>query len=156
MEFNIFLTLIFLFFIGIASLIDLFTLHVPDLISYSFIILSLITRIGMSIYYMDASILISSFMAGIVLFMIGWLFYMLRIWGGADSKILTGVGIVFGWNIELFVYLFIFAIVSLLWKTVIVLLSSVFNLFNKKKSRTLFVPLVPAFFISFVILLIFG
>jgi Flp pilus assembly protein protease CpaA len=118
------LTLIVL---SIASYTDLKTREVPDWISYSFIFAASIIRILFSLQ-LGWQVLVSGIIGFFIAFAIALFLYFTGQWGGADSKLLMGMGIVLGadflfvpdsWNLFLYfiALLFVGAVFGLLWSS---------------------------------------
>ncbi len=82
----------------IASYTDLKTREVPDLLSYGFIFVALGIRTIFSIE-LGWEILVSGIAGLAAAFCISALFYYSHQWGGADSKLLMGMGMVIGISI---------------------------------------------------------
>jgi len=129
------LTLVVLF---IASYTDLRTREVPDWLNYSFVFAALGIR---TIFSFDGgfNVLLSGILGLVVFYILALLFYYTRQWGGGDSKLLMGMGVVIGitypfdsssWNIGLFFFslLFLGSIYGLFWMVLIAV-----------KKRTLFI-----------------
>jgi hypothetical protein len=92
------ITLIFLAvgFLLAASIEDIKKGEVSNKTSYGFLISALLASIFFSLYYGDFGIIINAFTGGILYFAAGFFMYMAGIWGGADVKILAGIGCVAG------------------------------------------------------------
>ena len=122
---NIFLSIITLAVLAIASYTDLKTREVPDWISYGF----LFSVIGIRAIFAirdGVDVLITGILGLIAGALLGMLFYYSHQWGGADTKLLMGVGTVIGITFPftdrsytsfffLLALLFLGAIYSLLW-----------------------------------------
>ena len=91
-----------LFWLSIASICDLKTREVPNWISYSLISLGLGLRFLYSLSVLNFSFFLSGLFGFLVFFLLGILLYYSKQWGGADSKVLMGIGAVFGWSSSLF------------------------------------------------------
>lgn len=112
----------------IASLTDLKTREVPDWVSYSFIFSALGLRVLFS-FQEGWQFLVSGLAGFLVFFLLALLFYYTKQWGGADSKLLMGLGAVLGadfifalnnsnsYSLLMFfiVLLFVGAIYGLIW-----------------------------------------
>jgi len=80
--------------------------EVPDWISYGLILSALGIRLLYSLFTVQFSYIIYGLFGFIFMFIIANLFYFTKQWGGGDSKILMGIGVVLGLNIfELSSYL---------------------------------------------------
>ncbi len=115
----------------IASYTDLKTREVPDWLSYGFILSILGLRIIFSLEY-GWNFLLSGFLGILLFFLLGALLYYTHQWGGADSKILMGMGGVLGLPIPLqsttlnpfwffLLLLFVGAIYGLFWMGMVAL-----------------------------------
>ncbi|MBT4174438.1 prepilin peptidase [archaeon] len=91
---EILLITITLIILIIASITDLKTREVPDWLSYSFILISLATVLIYSLTT-EFIIFIYSLTGFTAMFALGALLYYTKQWGGADAKILMGLGAVF-------------------------------------------------------------
>ena len=92
------ITLIFLAmgFLLAASIEDIKKGEVSNKTSYGFLISALLASSFFSLYYGDFGIIINAFIGGLLYFATGFFMYMAGIWGGADVKILAGIGGVAG------------------------------------------------------------
>lgn len=151
---NIILILVALFFLSISSITDLFTLHVPDLVSWGFVFIVSVIQILIAIYQTEIGIVFSSVQGGLAMFAGGSLLYMIGYWGGADAKLLTGIGVLYGWGIELFVFAFILFVSTVLYLTAWKAIFSAISIMGGKKRTA--APLVPVFLFSYIVVLIFG
>lgn len=86
------LTLLVLF---IASYTDLRNREVPDWLNYSFLFAALGIRFLFG-FYNGFFVLLSGIIGLAVCFIIAFLFYQTDQWGGGDSKLLMGLGVVIG------------------------------------------------------------
>jgi len=80
----------------IASIFDIKTREVPDNLSIGFIAAAIIIRLIHSIVTSTYSYFLYGLLGLAIMFVIGVLMYKTRQWGGADAKILMGLGVVFG------------------------------------------------------------
>ncbi len=94
MLFEILIATITIIILLAASYTDLRTREVPDLLSYSLLFIALGIRAIFSIN--DINILISGILGLIAAFIIGAILYYTHQWGGADTKLLMGIGAVIG------------------------------------------------------------
>jgi Flp pilus assembly protein protease CpaA len=126
---NIIIAIITLIVLFIASYTDVKTREVPDWLSFSFMIIILLLQILFSIEY-GWKVIISAIIGLFVYFLLALLFYYTDQWGGADSKLLIGMGLVLGADFifgrkqyDLIIYLvllFLFAaFVGLFWSTIL-------------------------------------
>lgn len=79
----------------IASIIDIRTREVPDLLNYGLIIVGSAIHILDAIVYNHWSALLSTFLGFIALFIIANLMYYSKQWGGGDAKLLMATSIMF-------------------------------------------------------------
>ncbi len=79
----------------IASISDIKTREVPDWLSYSLIAIGLILRLFHALTYKEWSYLTQGLIGFGVFFIIANLMYYTKQWGGGDSKLLMGLGILF-------------------------------------------------------------
>jgi len=84
-------------FIGlvIASISDIKTREVPDWLSYSLIIIGLTLRLFYTLTYKEWSYFIQGLIGFSIFFIIANLMYYTKQWGGGDSKLLMGLGVLF-------------------------------------------------------------
>ncbi|ODS36476.1 MAG: hypothetical protein A7316_02590 [Candidatus Altiarchaeales archaeon WOR_SM1_86-2] len=92
---DIVVILIILLFLSAASYSDLRTGEVPDKISFGLVIILLLLSAAYSIYHQKLWV-IDALIIGGVYFIVGYVMYYLGQWGGADVKILAGVGLGIG------------------------------------------------------------
>lgn len=108
-------TLIILIF---ASLVDLKKREVPDYLSYGLVFLGLGIR---TIYTFNLGInyLLEGLLGLTIFFLISFVLYQSGQWGGGDSKLLWGMGVIIGFNYGLLLFfltlLFVGAIFGLGW-----------------------------------------
>ncbi len=118
--------------LAIASYTDLTTREVPDWISYAFIFTAAIVRILFSLE-LGWEILMSGAVGFLITFAFALLFYFTGQWGGADSKLLMGMGVVLGadflfmpdaWLLPIYfvTLLFVGALFGLLWSTILAII----------------------------------
>ncbi len=79
----------------IASIIDLKTREVPDLLNYGLIIVGSAIHILNAIISGNFSALLSTFLGFLALFVIANLMYYSKQWGGGDAKLLMATSIMF-------------------------------------------------------------
>ena len=113
--------------VALASIFDLKTREVPDTLSYIFIL----GVLGISLLYSAYSsslFFVYGLLGGAIFFLFGYILYITKQMGGADVKLLTGLGIVFAndfvWGFPLsllffFSLLFIGAVYTLIWGMVL-------------------------------------
>jgi Flp pilus assembly protein protease CpaA len=87
-----------------ASIFDIKTREVPDWLSFSLIAIGLGIRGIHSLFYWDYNYILYGLIGLILFFIIGNIMYYTKQWGGGDSKLLMGLGAIFGsyTNIDLF------------------------------------------------------
>ena len=76
---------------GIAGFYDLKTTEIPDKIPHVMIAIGFILAIARSISTGSLMPLLSSFIFGVVFFVLGFLLYYFGQWGGGDAKLLTAI-----------------------------------------------------------------
>src|SRR3989344_356922 len=147
------LIVITLIYLAAACYTDLKTREVPDWLSYSLIFAALVTRSIASIS-LGWEVLISGILGLGIYFGLACLFYYTHQWGGGDSKLLMGMGVVIGvslpfdlnsFNLLWFflALLFLGAIYGLFWMTGIAiknLLIIVFTVISPPVWPMIFVP----------------
>jgi Flp pilus assembly protein protease CpaA len=79
----------------ISSIYDIKTREVPDNLSIGLIIAALVIRAAYSIITGEWNYLLFGLLALGIMFVIGLILYHTKQWGGADAKILMGLGVVF-------------------------------------------------------------
>jgi Flp pilus assembly protein protease CpaA len=89
---DILLVIFIILYLLIASIFDLKTREVPDLLSYSLIIIVLSLRLIFSIISKNFSFFIFGLLGFIVFFIVANLMYYTKQWGGGDAKLLMGIG----------------------------------------------------------------
>lgn len=82
--------------ITIASYTDIRTREVPDLLNYGLIFIAIAARTLFALANNDISIFVEGFLGGLLAFAIGALMYYTGQWGGGDTKLLAGLGILIG------------------------------------------------------------
>ncbi len=95
-----------LFLIGLAlvalvigSYTDWKTREVPDWLSMGLIVLGLGTRLIFAIFAQSGWYLLEGVLGFILFFVLAWVMFYSGQWGGGDSKLLMGLGAVFGLDI---------------------------------------------------------
>lgn len=101
-------------FLLLASLHDLKTREVPDMLSYGLIFFALSFRLAETLITNNWTPLLSSLVGASVMFIIGLILFYAGQWGGADSKLLVGMGALLGlgfgtWDAALFLLLVLIA-----------------------------------------------
>ncbi len=82
-----------LIWISAATLFDIKTKEVPDWLSFSLIAIGIFVNLFYSLYEGIYINLLYSFMGFLFCFLFGNLLYVLKQWGGGDTKLLIGIGI---------------------------------------------------------------
>src|SRR3989338_8420459 len=93
---DIFLSIIGLVALLIASITDLRTKEVPDWLNFSVIAAALGIRAIHSIISSDYMYLVYGVIGFTAMFFLGMILYYGRLWGGGDTKLLMGLGALFG------------------------------------------------------------
>lgn len=83
-----------------ASISDIKTREVPDWLNYSLIAIGLGLRAINSIYLKEVWFFLYGLIGFSIMFSIGMIMYHTKQWGGGDSKLLMGLGAVFGSNLH--------------------------------------------------------
>ncbi len=113
---EIILTTLALVVLFLTAYCDLKTREVPDWLNYGFLFAAIGIRLLFSFEY-GLPILLSGIFGVIAAYLIGYLFYLTRQWGGGDMKLLMGIGAVLG-----VAYPFHNASFLLLWYLLVLLL----------------------------------
>lgn len=98
----------------VASIIDIRTTEIPDWISFGFFYFAIFYRILLFIFDGNVSTILSGFYGFLFTFLLSVILFYLGQWGGADAKLLIGIGILIGLEFNLNADLFQFIINSLL------------------------------------------
>ena len=129
--------------LAVASLFDWRVGEVPDWLCYSLIAVSLglsaIFSIQEGITFFWHSL--AGFSFGLI---VGVIFYYGGVWGGADSKLLMGMGAVIGLSLDLLIYFCVLLVIIFIWKV----LNTIFKF---KKAYT---PAVPVFLVTYLLYII--
>ncbi len=80
----------------IASIIDIKTEEVPDWLSFGLMGVGIVYSIYLSFMQQTFTPLINSLIALAILFVGGYILYRTGQWGGGDTKLIAGVGALFG------------------------------------------------------------
>lgn len=101
MVFDYFLVSIAVFYLAAASISDIRTREVPDWMSYSLITIALSARTIYSLSIQNYAYIISGLLGFGIFFLVACIMYYTKQWGGGDSKLLMGLGALFGtWPIS--------------------------------------------------------
>lgn len=93
---DIFLSVIGVLALLIASITDIKKKEVPDWLNFSTIAAALGIRLTHAISYNDYMYLIYGIVGFGIMFFLGLILYYGRLWGGGDTKLLMGLGALFG------------------------------------------------------------
>ncbi len=103
MIFWYFLVIVAFIWLVFATFVDLKKREVPDWISYSLVAIGIGSRLIYSLITSDFNYILWGLIGFGVFFAFANLMYYTKQWGGGDSKLLMGLGAMFGnFNIELF------------------------------------------------------
>lgn len=80
----------------VSSVSDLYNTYIPNFLSYGLIVIALVSRIIASFYYNDFSIIVYGLVFLIIGFVLCQTVFSLRLFGGGDLKILTGLFVSYG------------------------------------------------------------
>lgn len=89
---DLLLVLFVVVYLFLSSIFDLKTREVPDLLSYSLIIIALSLRLIYSIISKDFSFFLTGLLGFVIFFIVANIMYYSKQWGGADAKLLMGLG----------------------------------------------------------------
>ena len=93
---DIFILIIALIVLVIASIFDLKTREVPDLLNYGLIVFAFLLRVFLSLLEHSFSPLINGFVGFIIFLALALLLFYTGQMGGGDSKLLMGIGLLVG------------------------------------------------------------
>ncbi len=80
----------------VASITDLKTREVPDFLNYGLVFFGVALNAMLSLLFSDYMFLVRSLLGLVICYGIGWLMFYAGQWGGGDSKMLMGLGALFG------------------------------------------------------------
>ena len=100
MPLDIFLAIIVLVSLVLASIHDIKTHEVPDWLNFSLIAIGLSSRLIYSIITTEYSYFIYGIIGALSMFLLGTLLYQTKQWGGGDAKLLIALGAIFATNPE--------------------------------------------------------
>lgn len=142
----------------VASYCDIKSREVPDWISFAFVFAVIGIR---AIYSFQEGVfyLVSGLLGFLFFLALGLLLSFLKVWGGADSKILAGMGGLLGmaypFNLDSLLLIWFYALIFIagivyypLWKAGV----AIYTLKNKKK--IVGTPFIPVFLVSYLIILL--
>ena len=93
---DILLLIVLMVALIIASLIDFKTKEVPDWLNFSLIAIALGIRLMYAIVYSEWSYFLYGLLGFGAMFVLGMFIFYTKQWGGGDTKLLMGLGAVFG------------------------------------------------------------
>jgi Flp pilus assembly protein protease CpaA len=96
MSFDLFLIIVALVWLVAASLFDIYTREVPDWLNFSLVAIGLGSRAIYSVNTWDIWPLLYGLIGFGIFFGLGFILYYAKQWGGGDSKLLMGLGAMFG------------------------------------------------------------
>ncbi len=96
MLFWYFLVIVALIWLLFATITDIKKKEVPDWLNYSLVIIGLGSRLIYSLITWDFSYILFGLLGFVVFFVFAHLMYYTKQWGGGDSKLLMGLGAMFG------------------------------------------------------------
>ena len=103
MLFWYFLIIVAIIWILFATITDIKKREVPDWLNYSLIVIGLGIRAIYSLITKDFSYILFGLIGFIACFVFANLMYYTKQWGGGDSKLLMGLGAMFGnYNLDIF------------------------------------------------------
>lgn len=85
-----------LFVLILGSLTDFKTREVPDFLNYGLIFTGIMLNLIFSLVYQTPAFILGSLLGLGIFFCIAWLMFYTGQWGGGDSKLLMGIGALFG------------------------------------------------------------
>jgi prepilin peptidase CpaA len=86
--------------LAIGTFTDIKTREVPDWVSYALIFIGLGLRSLYSIYYSDFSFILAGLLGLVLFLVIGMVMFYTGQWGGGDTKLLIGVGVLMGFGLD--------------------------------------------------------
>ncbi len=98
----------------VGSVSDLMTREVPDLLNYGLIIAGFGLRIMLALLLWDASIIVVGVFGFLLALIIGFGMFYAGQWGGGDTKMILGVGVLFGFYLD-WNSLFVAFLLNSLW-----------------------------------------
>ena len=113
--------------LALASYLDIKTREVPDFLSYGMVFIGIGYRSVYSLAYWDHSYITEGLAGLLVFFGLSYVMFYSGQWGGGDSKVLMGIGALFGlrpdfynFNIAFLINTLIFgAVYGLVWSIVL-------------------------------------
>jgi len=95
MDFSALAVLVGVAVLGVSSYFDFKTREVENYITVGFIALALLMQLGFSVLAGNFAFLQNALLVGGLFFAFGWVMFQTGQWGGADTKILAGMGVLF-------------------------------------------------------------
>ena len=141
MQLEIILISLSLIVLFVASIFDLKTREIPDLLSYSFIASVLGIRLIYSLFT-NFSFFFYGILGFLIMFAFGFILYYLKQWGGGDAKLFMGLGAAFAdfyifdipfLAILIIIVLFVGAFYAFTWASVLFLKNKKDSFKNFKK-----------------------
>lgn len=80
----------------VATITDIKSRIVPNRLSHGLIVVAITIRFICAIYYNDFRFLMEGILGSLAMFVIGWGFFELDVWGGGDAKLFLGTGALVG------------------------------------------------------------
>ena len=80
----------------LASITDLRTREVPDMLNYGLVFFGIVLNASLSVLFWDYNFILGSILGLALCFAIGWAMFYAGQWGGGDSKMLMGLGATLG------------------------------------------------------------
>ena len=140
---ELFILVLIIFFLAIASYTDALKREVPDWLNYSAIALAFFLRIMWSINTSDWHYFIYGFIGFVIFFLIGCGMYYLGQWGGGDAKLMMALGIFLGIEVSInndgVMFLSNLLIVSLLYSLAFLFYLFIKNIKNVIKKYSEFI-----------------
>lgn len=133
--FDILVIIIALSALLLATVQDLKTREVPDLVSYGLIAAAIALRLMAAVYYQDVSFILYGVYGFVVSLIFSLMMFYTGQWGGGDSKLLMGLGILIGmplaWRNDLVAFIINIFFMGSIWGVL-------YTLFLVKKNKTTF------------------
>lgn len=86
--------------LSVASLMDIKTHEVLDMLNYGLFFTAIVFRLLWAVFEWNAYVLLDGFAGFIIGFGIGMLMFYTGQWGGGDSKMIIGLGVLFGFPLS--------------------------------------------------------
>lgn len=146
-------------FLAISSIYDIKKRYVPHMLTYGLIFVSISFNLILSFIKRDFMLIFASLVSFVICYAFGWIMFRIKAWGGADVRILAGIGAMI--PIYPLSFLKVFSpyldmpfIFILIWNSLV--FGLVFGLIYKLLFRPKTIPFVPSFLLSVPITLVFG